>query len=344
MKGSFFNRLKNDSGQVLVLFALLMIVIMGFGALAVDIGMTTVAKSRLQNIADAAALSGAMDIQKGKSAAEQAAIDIAKSNDSNLEDSKIHPTADLDIGVVYAEADSANRTVEVIVTKKISYTFAKFLGYSDNEVSAKAVAKNPKKQWSGDALPFLNIVDDYEVGNPTVWTNIGPGMKGVITDFYTKGSGANTYFEVEYGDGVTVTPGFSNGTKGLDGSKLMDGVAKILTLEGINTKKVYVLSLSSEVINSGEFLVTRKNKTEKVKISKLNSDLKNGDVIQPHQLVLIECYYTDYDWSSNKHNIKLNTTGNVYDLGNNNPDNPLPDYPEDYTVPGGSGGISVLVE
>ena len=114
----FINRLKNERGQVLVLAALLMTILMGFAALTLDIGMTTVTKSRLQNIADAAALAGAMDIPKGVSAAEQSAIDIAKSNDNTLEDSKIKPTSYLDIVVVYAKANAANRTVEVIVTKK----------------------------------------------------------------------------------------------------------------------------------------------------------------------------------------------------------------------------------
>lgn len=55
----FINRLRNENGQVLVLVALLMTVIMGFAAFAVDIGRVTVVKSKLQNAADAAALAGA---------------------------------------------------------------------------------------------------------------------------------------------------------------------------------------------------------------------------------------------------------------------------------------------
>lgn len=58
--------LKHEGGQVLVLAALMMTVLMGIAALAVDVGMVTVTKSKLQNDADAAALAGAMEISSGK--------------------------------------------------------------------------------------------------------------------------------------------------------------------------------------------------------------------------------------------------------------------------------------
>lgn len=335
----FINRLKNERGQVLVLAALLMTILMGFAALTLDIGMTTVTKSRLQNIADAAALAGAMDIPKGVSAAEQSAIDIAKSNDDTLEDSKIKPTADLDTGVVYAKADNANRTVEVIVTKKNSYTFAKLFGYPDVEISARAVAKNPKQHWDGDALPFLNIAFDYSINDPIAWTKVGPGIRGTILDFYTRGSGSNTYFEIDYQDGITITEGYANGTKGLDDSKLSDGLKYVLTPLDMNIKKVYIFSLSSDTIQSGKFTVN--NKTKTVELDKLNK-LNNKDVIDPYQLVLLECIFLDCKWA-NQHDIELEFTGNVYDLGNTSTHD-LPDYPEDYVTPGGSGGKTILIE
>lgn len=52
-------RLKDESGNVLVLTALSMIVIMGFLALAIDIGLVYRAKRQVQKIADAAALAAA---------------------------------------------------------------------------------------------------------------------------------------------------------------------------------------------------------------------------------------------------------------------------------------------
>ncbi|TWH79080.1 Tad domain-containing protein [Sedimentibacter saalensis] len=313
--------LKHEGGQVLVLAALLMTVLIGIAALAVDIGMVAVTKSKLQNDADAAALAGAMEISSGKTKAEEAAKLYAKANDSKLEDSNIK-----------AKADTGARTIEVVCTKKVSYTFAKVLGFSNTEVSAIAVAELPAVQWTGDALPFINITFDYLNTDPMAWTNAGKGLKGTVTDFYTRNSGTdNAYFELEYADGLTIKEGFSNGEKGLDGSKLSDGLDYVLTDEDKNIKKVYIFSLSSKVIQSGEVTVNNRKKT--IPLNKLNQ-LKNNDVIDPYQLVLIECLLIDYK-DSNKHDIELKYLGKTYDLGNNDPSNPLPDYPTDYVRPGG---------
>ena len=49
-------RIKDQSGITVVLVALTMAVLIGFAALAVDIGYTLTTKNELQNVADAAAL------------------------------------------------------------------------------------------------------------------------------------------------------------------------------------------------------------------------------------------------------------------------------------------------
>lgn len=313
--------LKHEGGQVLVLAALMMTVLMGIAALAVDVGMVTVTKSKLQNDADAAALAGAMEISSGKTKAEKAARDYAKVNDSKLEDSNIMATADV-----------SARTIEVVCTKKVSYTFAKVLGFNDTQVSASAVAELPAVQWTGDALPFINITFDYLNTNPMAWTSAGNGIKGTLTDFYTRNNGTeNAYFELEYADGLTIKEGFSDGEKGLDNSKLKDGLDYVLTDEDKTIKKVYIFSLSSKVIQSGSFTVNNRKNT--IPLNKL-SQLKNNDCIDPYQLVLIECLFIDYK-DSNKHDIELKYLGKAYDLGNNDPNNPLPDYPTDYVRPGG---------
>ncbi|KAF5056625.1 putative Flp pilus-assembly TadE/G-like protein [anaerobic digester metagenome] len=71
--------LKEEDGQALVLVALMMVVLIGFAAIAVDIGMVTWQKSNLQNAADAAALAGAMDLPN-KTSAEDSALDLAGKN------------------------------------------------------------------------------------------------------------------------------------------------------------------------------------------------------------------------------------------------------------------------
>ena len=53
--------LKEERGQMLVLVALSMTVLLGFLALAIDVGLLFRAKRNLQVAADAAAVAGAMD-------------------------------------------------------------------------------------------------------------------------------------------------------------------------------------------------------------------------------------------------------------------------------------------
>ena len=53
---------RQPRGQALVTMALALIALMGFGALAIDVGMMLLAKNELQNAADAAALAGVQEL------------------------------------------------------------------------------------------------------------------------------------------------------------------------------------------------------------------------------------------------------------------------------------------
>ncbi|HBC32323.1 MAG TPA: hypothetical protein DC024_13910 [Clostridiales bacterium] len=66
-----FKYIRNESGQAMVFVALFLVVLMGFAALAVDVGAMTVQRSKLQNAADAAALAGALDYANAESTATQ---------------------------------------------------------------------------------------------------------------------------------------------------------------------------------------------------------------------------------------------------------------------------------
>ncbi|KAF5033736.1 putative Flp pilus-assembly TadE/G-like protein [anaerobic digester metagenome] len=314
--------IRNEDGQALPLVALLMVVLMGFAALVIDVGRIYNVKSEMQKAADAAALAGAQELPTASTA-----ISTAK-NYAGLNGAEKTNTS------VTTPYKGDSNKIEVVCTMNVQYTFARFLGLTDADVSARAVAQKISK-WNGDALPFINLDFDYSTTDPIAWTKVGPGIKGTLTDFYTRNSDSDDpYFELDYTDGLTVTPGFSNGTKGLDNTKLSDGLAKVLTPADMGIKKVYLFSLRSEIIQGRTFTVN--NKTKTVSLDKLNK-LNNGDVIDPDQLVLIECQFDNYKWS-NQHDIELTYLNKVYDLGNKHTGYPnLPDYPEDYVGPNGSG-------
>jgi Flp pilus assembly protein TadG len=56
------NRIKNQKGVTIILVALLMLVLIGFAALAIDVGYYMVTRNELQNIADGAALAACSEL------------------------------------------------------------------------------------------------------------------------------------------------------------------------------------------------------------------------------------------------------------------------------------------
>lgn len=115
----------NEAGQALVTVALMMVVLMGFAALTVDLGMVHLTRTKMQNAADAGALAAAGDLPG--STAKQRALEYAGLNGAEDTIANTYYNGDPDM-------------IEVICTKNVPYTFARVLGLSDVNVSARAVA------------------------------------------------------------------------------------------------------------------------------------------------------------------------------------------------------------
>lgn len=77
---SRLSQLRDDSGQVLVVAALCMVVLIGFVGLAVDIGSIRHEQRRLQNTADAAALAAALEVRVCGATPNCAAMQTAAQN------------------------------------------------------------------------------------------------------------------------------------------------------------------------------------------------------------------------------------------------------------------------
>jgi Flp pilus assembly protein TadG len=109
MKKKSVKWIRDENGAVIVLVALALTVLLGMSALAVDYGSLVVAKSELQNAADAAALAGARALIDGDS---MPAAVVAMCADNNCD------TAD---GATVTSAQGTHngkRTVTVTVTKR----------------------------------------------------------------------------------------------------------------------------------------------------------------------------------------------------------------------------------
>lgn len=256
---------KNESGQVLVLAALLMTVLIGFAALAVDIGMTTAVKSKLQNTADAAALAAVQSL--GEGSAETIAITYANQNGMKATTNGVEQSGDT-VKVTTPYNGHSNQ-IEVICIRNLKYTFASVMGFKERKISARAVAENSK--WYGDALPFINLDGDGEdsiKGQPlSAWNKNGPGDKERIS---------NDDLIININSiKVKLEDGSVEFKKGKGMNKIPDPLKNII----IVGKTVYIISIKhSEMANYQK---------------KGSKELKEGDLIPLEDTVLLKCEVTD---------------------------------------------------
>ncbi|AHM56943.1 hypothetical protein EAL2_c16480 [Peptoclostridium acidaminophilum DSM 3953] len=212
------------------MLALMSTVLLGFSALAVDVGMIAYTKSKLQSVADAAALAGAHDLPSAATA-KSTAISYAGLNE--VESSEIMPTTPY---------DGDSKKIEVVCTRTVQYTFAKILGLTQTDVSARAVAKN--NDWDGEALPFINL-DNYDEEDEdeilSGWDHVSPGDKERIhNDDLTISSNS---IKVNIEDGTIMFK------KGKDLSGVADPL-KVILREG-NT--VYMFGLSNDKVGEDPY-------------------------------------------------------------------------------------------
>jgi len=116
-------KLGRESGQTLVIFVLFLPVLIGFGALVLDVGNWYAQKRFVQNAADAAVLAGAQDLPNTSAAQTQAQSYVTKNGG----------------GVVNVTFPTSDK-IRVTVTRNVPTYFAKIFGLSSVNVAAKAVA------------------------------------------------------------------------------------------------------------------------------------------------------------------------------------------------------------
>ncbi len=121
--------IKDESGQSVVLIAIVFVVLCVFAACVIDIGRVAFVKQQMQNAADAAALAGAQKLPDA-AAAEAAAVDYARKNGME--------TAETTVDDSYR---SNEECIGVTCTRTVQYTFARLIGYTTAEVSATAIAE-----------------------------------------------------------------------------------------------------------------------------------------------------------------------------------------------------------
>jgi hypothetical protein len=144
---------RGEEGQFLVLFAMGLVAIMGFTALAIDTGLFYEDRRHLQNTADAAALAGAAELPGDPAAARDRAEEwVIK-----------HGLSTGDIKTIEVRSELvANDTVHVELKQDFGWIFARALGMTTSEVNANASARIGSFAGGQEFLPWALLTSDVD--------------------------------------------------------------------------------------------------------------------------------------------------------------------------------------
>jgi Flp pilus assembly protein TadG len=149
--------LKEEQGNILILTALCMTMLISFMAMAVDVGNLYYTKCKLQTLADAAAMAGALEVdtciaagQLNCSAMQTAAKSALTENGISATESGVLLTINNGPSALAGDPNTGSKYyVEAVVTKEVPTYFAKIFGKDTATVSARAEAGKSKPSGSG---------------------------------------------------------------------------------------------------------------------------------------------------------------------------------------------------
>jgi hypothetical protein len=157
---------KRNKGQVLVLVALCLFVLLGFAALGIDVGYMYSVRHELQRSADAGALAGASAFREtGRDSTDGTTRTLAedRARDYATRDIVIRSPLDNSEVSVSFPTDNNLMRIRVDVNRPASLFFARILGRDNAAISAYAVA---------EAFPVSsNLECVVPWGIPAPWTN-----------------------------------------------------------------------------------------------------------------------------------------------------------------------------
>lgn len=204
--------LRDDSGVVAPMAILLLVVLLGFSALVLDVGMLYAHRRSLQNAADAAALAaaGELELQIVGSAGDPVAraLGTASKNGVKVAGSPCQPsgtaTVTLNQPGPIGPNETPPRSWQVETTRLVRLVFGAALGRDAQCVRAQAIATvtelKATKVWPWAVLPStLANFPDYGA-TFTLKQAAGGGAQGNygIVDFDCGGGGATQYEEWIY--------------------------------------------------------------------------------------------------------------------------------------------------
>ncbi|TAK63321.1 MAG: pilus assembly protein, partial [Dehalococcoidia bacterium] len=148
---------RQETGQILVTFALLLPILLGMTALAVDLGNYASERRSLQNSADSIALAASRDLPD-----EDAAIDAGK----NWASKNGVALSAVTITVTEAGVNNPNPKVTVDIRKGHNFVFGRIVGISSSNVGAHAVAIKTSPGGLAGVSPWSVLQSAQEAATP----------------------------------------------------------------------------------------------------------------------------------------------------------------------------------
>jgi hypothetical protein len=158
-----------ERGQILIIFAVSLVVVFGIAALVFDGGSLLLEKRAQQNAADAAALAGARFLPANAGQAELAAIDVATAN--GFTHGQNNQTVTVNIPPQNGPNAGRNGYIEVLIDAEKPSFFSGIWGIFSHDVGSRSVAANQ----IGVRGPFAMLSL-----NPTACAAVDIGGQGEI--------------------------------------------------------------------------------------------------------------------------------------------------------------------
>ena len=130
-------RRRQLSGQILLLATISLVVLLGFTALAVDVGLLYSTRRRMQTAADAAAIAGATALRDGQNYTTAA---DAVTSFNGFTNSQNNVTVTVSEPTLPSPYPSSVTYVEVDISQSVPTYFLRVLGYKSMKVGARAVS------------------------------------------------------------------------------------------------------------------------------------------------------------------------------------------------------------
>lgn len=201
---------RSENGQILVLAALALMLLLAFVALATDVGLLFRAKRNAQIAADAAAVAGALDWKYNGAVASAQAAGIAAATSNGITNGTDGAVVTISAPPVDGPNAGSLGFVEAVVTQPNPTVLLRLFGHSSVDVAARAVAGAGTTKgciWAlgktgtdipitgsgGINVPTCGIYDNSSSARALTLTgsaNINANSIGIVGGYSTVGSGA----------------------------------------------------------------------------------------------------------------------------------------------------------